>query len=342
MKNMMLNLAKDFSLRRHNTFGVDAYTKYYLSAKSITDIRNLVFSGIMRKEKYFIIGGGSNLLFRKNYEGLIISVDIPGIKVIEKSDTYVIIEAGAGELWHNFVEKCVNSDYYGLENLALIPGKVGAAPVQNIGAYGAEQKDFFHSLTAFDINNFKEVNLSYDDCNFAYRDSSFKNEFKNKLIVTNVRYKLSLIPQINTSYKDIADEIKKAGVINISSKFVFDTVCKIRNKKLPDPTQFGNAGSFFKNPIIDEKLYLKLKTQYPDMPAYNNPTGKKISAAYLIEKAGLKGSRVGEVGISPTHSLILINYGKAKGEDIYNFSEMIIRKIKQQFEIDLEREVIVV
>jgi UDP-N-acetylmuramate dehydrogenase len=338
----MLNLSQDFSLLQYNSFGIDAYTKYFYSVKSVADIRNLVFSDIMRTEKHFVIGSGSNILFKNDYEGLIISVDIHGLKVVEKSDTYIIIEAGAGENWHNFVEKCVNSDYYGLENLALIPGKVGAAPVQNIGAYGAEQKDFFHSLTAFDIDNFQEVELSFDDCHFAYRDSIFKHIYKNKFIVTAVRYKLSLIPDVNISYKDILDEIEKTGIINPNSKFIFNTVCKIRNKKLPNPSIYGNAGSFFKNPIIDKRHYNKLKSLYPDMPSYVNSAGKKIPAAYLIEKAGLKGSRVGEVGVSPNHSLILINYGRAKGEDIYNFSEMIIQTVKKKFDITLEREVIVV
>lgn len=338
----MNNLYKDKSLKDFNTFGFDINSKYYFSGKSEKDIRNLVFSDIMRKEKYFIIGCGSNLLFRGDYDGIIISVDIPGLRIIEKTDTDIIVEAGAGENWHDFVSKCVDSDYYGLENLALIPGKVGAAPVQNIGAYGVEQKDFFHSLTAFDIENFETVELSYHDCKFDYRDSVFKHEMKNRLIVTAVRYKLSLIPNINITYKDISEEIEKAGIINPNSKYVFDAVCRIRNRKLPDPLKFGNAGSFFKNPIVTNQQYNDLKTKYPEMPSYNNPLGKKIPAAYLIEKAGLKGYRVGDCGVSPNHALILINYGRAKGEEMYQFSESIIDKIRDEFDIQLEREVIVI
>ncbi|MCK5741926.1 MAG: UDP-N-acetylmuramate dehydrogenase, partial [Chlorobi bacterium] len=294
---------------------------------------------LYRDNKTILIGEGSNLLFVKDFDGLAISIDIMGIKQGQSEGDDVILEVGAGEKWHDLVSFGVDNNYYGMENLALIPGKVGSAAVQNIGAYGAEQKDFCISVQGFDLETGEIKTLSTYECEFSYRNSIFKNSLREKFIVTLVSYKVSCTEKYNLSYKALDQEIDKSHDL----RMVFDTVCRVRKSKLPDYNEIGNAGSFFKNPIIKKDLYDKIYSKNPEIQAYDTSGEKiKISAAKLIELAGWKGKRRGNAGVYKEHSLILCNYGKASGQEIYDLSEEIIASVKNKFEVELEREVIVV
>lgn len=339
----MLTIEYNKTLKALNTFKINAYASKYCEIACTTDIFELINSGLLNLNSYLVIGGGSNLLFTSDFDGLIIKSKLCEIEIIERTNDYSIVSAGSGLNWHKFLRYCINSDLYGLENLSKIPGTVGAAPVQNIGAYGIEQKDCFHSLTAINLITGERVELSKSDCQFDYRYSIFKSDdFANKYFIESVRYKLNHNPNINANYKDIQDKISLEKISSPDAKYLFKAIEEIRDAKLPDPEILGNAGSFFKNPIINLNHYNQLLLKYPDIPSYSDINGKKIPAAWLIEKSGLKGYRVGDAGISEKHSLILINYADAKGIDIYNLSELVINTVKDKFDIELEREVIVI
>lgn len=336
----MIALAKNVSLKNDNTFGIDAITKFYYSLTMPSKLEIIYNEGLFDKNKYIVLGGGSNILFTKNFEGLVISNQINGIQIYTGEKDSVLLEAGAGVNWDYLVRTAVRNQYYGLENLGLIPGNVGSAPVQNIGAYGVEQKDCFHSLVGFDIEKGIFRKLSAEECKFGYRTSIFKNELKDKFIITNVTYKLNreFIP--NLSYSELVTEITKFNIKEPDARYVYDTVCRLRKKKLPDPKELGNAGSFFKNPILNYNHYLELKDKNDALvsfPAEKNNV--KLSAARLIELCGFKGKRIGDAGVYQKHALILVNYGNATGQDIYNLSEEIRLSVLDKFGINLEREV---
>jgi UDP-N-acetylmuramate dehydrogenase len=337
-----MEILKQYNLKKHNTFGIPAIAEYFVSIKSEEDLLELVESPIFIENKRFVLGSGSNVLFSKDFDGLIISIDIKSYKIIDSDNDYVIIEAGAGEQWHDLVTLSLNNNYYGLENLALIPGKCGAAPVQNIGAYGIEQKDFFFSLDGFDITTKENRTLDKNQCLFSYRDSIFKHELKNNFIVTSVQYKLSKSFTPNLSYKELANELEKVTV-KISGKDVFDCVCKLRTSKLPDYNHQGNAGSFFKNPIICAEHFDAIKIKYPDLNGYANPNDTyKISAGWLIEKAGWKGKSIGNAAVSDRHALIIVNQGNATGAEIIHLANQITSDVKKLFHVNLEKEVIII
>lgn len=339
-----MQIFKDFSLQNYNTFNVDSKAKSFALIETYSDFINLYNNINKNNQKLYFLGNGSNILLTKDIESIVIHNKIKEINILQEDNENVFIEVSSGTNWHSFVEFCLENNFYGLENLALIPGSVGAAPVQNIGAYGAEQKDFFESLTVFDFNSGKSYNIFLDECGFDYRYSKFKtNEFSN-LFITKVQYKLKkkFIPNIN--YKDILNYFTKIPNFkpeNIEPQMVFDAICEIRNKKLPDYTIEPNAGSFFKNPLINKNTLENLLKIFPEMNYYEQNLGLyKISAAFLIEKAGWKGKKIGKVSVSDKHSLVLINRDKASGKEVEDFSEFIINDIFVKFQIKLVPEVI--
>lgn len=333
-----MTIQQNISLKQYNTFGIDSTAAFFAAFTSVDELQELTtyFSG---KEK-LILGGGSNILFTKDYAGAVLKNSIRGIEVIDEDDEHIHIKAGSGEMWHPFVLHCIHNHYAGVENLSLIPGCVGASPMQNIGAYGVEIKDIFHSLEAFHIQDKKIETFTKDACAFGYRESVFKNKYKNQFVITSVTYKLYKQPRINISYGAIARELEKMQVNTPTIKDVSDAVSNIRRSKLPDPTEIGNAGSFFKNPVIDQNHFQSILAAHPEIPHYPAEENKiKIPAGWLIEKAGWKGYRKNDYGVHARQALVLVNYGNAKGKEIYNLSEEIISDIYSKFDIQLEREV---
>ncbi len=334
-------ILKNYSLQKHNTFGIDVKTKYFFNFQSIKELQRFI-----KNEKYFnfpqiIIGEGSNLLFTKNFEGVVIYPQIKGIELISQTDNFYFVKAGAGIIWDNFVEYCVKNNWQGAENLSLIPGTVGATPVQNIGAYGVEAKDIIHSVEYVSLQNGEIYEIENKNCKFEYRDSIFKNILKNKMVVTNVVFKLNKKHIFNIDYKGITDELKHFKEINIQN--IRDAIIKVRNSKLPDIQKIGNAGSFFKNPVIDKKILEKIKEKYPQVPSFKLENNKyKIPAAYLIDKSELKGYRSKNVKVFENQPLVIVNCGNATGKEILELSKIVQSKVKQNFDIELEREVILV
>lgn len=338
----MFTIKNNFSLRQLNTFGVESHARWYVQIDSETDLKELFADVKWKNEDLLVLGGGSNTLFVKNFEGLVVHVHIRGIN--HQIDGHTIyVTAGAGEVWNNLVNYCVNHHFAGLENLSLIPGSVGASPIQNIGAYGVELMDVFHSCKAFEIETGQISMFSKADCSFSYRDSIFKGKQKNKYIITEVTYKLSTEFKPNISYGAIEQELKARGIKKPTIKDVSQVVSHIRVSKLPDPSTIGNAGSFFKNPIIEQKQFDDLQAFFPDIVHY--PAGEsqvKLAAGWLIEQCGWKGKVVGNTGTWKNQALVLVNHGNATGDEIFNFSSQIIESVQNRFGILLEREVNVI
>ncbi|HEX7413288.1 MAG TPA: UDP-N-acetylmuramate dehydrogenase [Bacteroidia bacterium] len=328
------------SLKKFHTFGTDVYAKYFTEINSIAEFKerqqNLIYTG----NDLLILGGGSNLLFTKNYEGLVIKNNLKGIEISKQDEDYVWVKAAAGENWHNLVLWCVANNYGGVENLSLIPGCVGASPMQNIGAYGVELKDVCHQVYAVDLQTGEEITFSNADCKFGYRESVFKNIYRNKYLITAVVFKLNKKPVFNTSYGAIEQELQAMGVTQPTIKAISDAVIHIRQTKLPDPAKLGNAGSFFKNPEVTKQKHDALKQQFPKLVAYPLDNGNyKLAAGWLIEQCGFKGQRIGDAGVHANQALVLVNYGAASGNDIYALSQQIISTVSITFEVTLEREV---
>jgi len=331
-------MQKEVSLKPFNTFGIEVRTSLFASFSSITELIDLLPT--IRTNETLISGGGSNMLFTKDFDGLFIRNCINGIKEIERTETHVVIEAGAGELWHDFVMYCVDRGYGGLENLSLIPGCVGASPMQNIGAYGVEIKDTFTYLDAVEIATGKVKRFHLADCAFGYRESVFKRELKNQYVICSVAFTLSLNPIMNTSYGVIETELQHMGITTPSIKDVSNAVIRIRQSKLPDPKQLGNAGSFFKNPVVSNEVLTSIQSSYERVPSYPAGDGHvKLAAGWLIEQAGWKGKRFGNVGVHELQALVLVNYGGGTGTEIYELSQRIIEDIQEKFGVSLEREV---
>ncbi|MGZ5254290.1 MAG: UDP-N-acetylmuramate dehydrogenase, partial [Flavitalea sp.] len=299
------------SLKQYNTFGINVSAKEYAEFESIEDLQQIDLN-----RYHLVLGGGSNILFTQNINGLVLKNNIRGIDVIGETDDHVFIKAGAGENWHQLVLSTVNRGLGGMENLSLIPGNTGASPMQNIGAYGVEIKDIFHSLEAYNILDKTMVTFKNADCIFGYRESVFKNKYKGQFIISSVSFRLNKNPSINTSYGAIRQELEKMGVINPGVKDVSNAVINIRSSKLPDPKLIGNAGSFFKNPLVDTALADTIKSSFPSMPYF--PTGNKVklAAGWLIEQCGWKGYRKGDAGCYDKQALVLVNFGTANGSEI--------------------------
>ena len=331
-------IEQNISLQAFNTFGFDLKAENFIRFNSIVGLSEILKEH--QEKPLFILGGGSNILLTKNIAGLVLKNEIKGIKIIEDHEDYVIVEAGAGEVWHEFVLHCINFGWAGIENLSLIPGSVGASPMQNIGAYGVEIKDVFVYLSALNIATGKIEIFNAEQCKFAYRESVFKQALKGKYVICYVAFKLSKKAIKNTSYGAIEDELKKMGISSPSIEDISKAVISIRQSKLPNPAVIGNAGSFFKNPIVSEELVKKLQEIYPDIPNYPSTNGtKKLAAGWLIEKAGWKGKTIGNIGVHKNQALVLVNYGGGSGEEILALSTAIIEDIKSKFNVELEREV---
>ena len=329
------------SLKSLNTFGISVSAEWFAVCKSTEDFREALDEAKNNlKSDVLILGGGSNILFTQNYCGLVLKNNIAGISLLREDDDFYYIKAGAGENWHAFVMHCVNHGYAGVENLSLIPGSVGAGPMQNIGAYGVELKDVFYELTALHRDTHALVTFTLSDCAFDYRSSVFKTIFKDQYVIVDVTFKLRKKPVYNTSYGAIEEELEKAGA-ELSIKSISDAVIRIRQSKLPDPAEIGNAGSFFKNPSIPVSQYETLKQHYPSLPGYPSSVEGhiKTAAGWLIEQCGWKGYRKDDYGVHRHQALVLVNYTNAPGKAIYDLSEEIIRSVKEKFGIELEREV---
>ena len=335
-----MDIKQNFSLINNNTFGIDVKAKYFAEVFSIDELKEL-----LSLEKYgslskFILGGGSNILFTRDFNGLVIKISSAEIKIIKEDEESVFVKANAGVNWNELVLYCIDRDFGGIENLSLIPGKVGAAPIQNIGAYGQELKDVFYSLNGIFIDNLEERIFYKDECRFAYRNSIFKKELKNKFIITDVTLKLNKRPVPNTSYGTIEEELKKKNLNKITIKDISKIVCDIRMSKLPDPSKIGNAGSFFKNPEISKEKFKELVNKFPDIIGYNTADNMvKVPAGRLIENAGLKGKRIGNTGTHYKQALVIVNYGNATGEEIFEFKNLIKKTIFEKYNIELEEEV---
>ncbi len=333
-------LVRNISLKPHNTFSIDVSAAYFSTFDSIKNLTELLLQS--KKLPIFILGGGSNVLFTEDYKGLVLKNEILGFKKIEENHNSVVIEAGAGINWHTFVVKCIDLNYGGLENLSLIPGNIGASPMQNIGAYGVEIKDVFEYLDALHIATGKLKRFYKTDCAFDYRESIFKRKLKGEYIICRVAYRLSKNNhKLNTSYGAIEAELKKMQITKPTIRDVSNAVIAIRQSKLPDPSKIGNAGSFFKNPVVPKKTLRELLKIYPNIPYYPAQNQEvKLAAGWLIEQAGWKGKTFkDQYGVHKRQALVLVNYKDAKGKEILKLSEKIINDVARKFDVRLEREV---
>jgi UDP-N-acetylmuramate dehydrogenase len=324
------------SLLPYNSFHLDVNAAEFISVATVEELQNVLNS----TEPKLVLGGGSNLLLTKNVDGLVLKIEIIGIDEVKEDNTHIYVRAGAGENWHAFVSYTMKRNWGGLENLSLIPGSVGAAPIQNIGAYGVELKDVFYELEAYDRKEKKVFSFGVNDCYFGYRDSIFKSSGKGRYIILNVTFLLHKNPVLSTHYGAIREELKKMGVASPTIQDVSNAVIKIRQSKLPDPAVIGNAGSFFKNPVVDQAKFLLLSAKYPEMPAYPHEDQLvKLAAGWLIEQCGWKGYRKGDAGVHAHQALVLVNYGNATGKEILELSTRIVESVHKKFGVTLEKEV---
>lgn len=336
-------IQENITLKNLNTFGVDAKASYFVKAQNKQDLIQLLSLKEFQHLPKFVLGEGSNILFTQDYPGLVIKVAMKGIQLEQEDDNYVWIQVGAGENWHDFVIYCVKHGYAGIENLSLIPGTVGAAPIQNIGAYGAELKDVFIELTALNLQEGSIRIFKKEDCQFGYRDSIFKHAYKNQFIILSVVLRLSKKPNFNISYGNLKETLELMQIKDLNIKAISDAVIRIRCSKLPDPKKIGNAGSFFKNPIISYADFLKVKKSYPDIPHFNNSKDTiKLNAAWLIEQCGWKGKRFGNIGVYEKQALILVNYANGTAAEIQELANKIQQSVAKKFGVSLSPEVIYV
>lgn len=334
-----MRILRNFSLKNYNTFGIDVKAQRFVSVQSIEELRQ-----ILRKtyaSELFVLGGGSNLLLTNTISKTVIHVAIKGKEIISESPTEVIVKAAAGENWHEFVLWTLKHQLGGLENLSLIPGNVGTAPVQNIGAYGVELKDNFVSCHALNIQTLEEKEFDLEQCEFEYRNSVFKNELKGQYIITSVKFRLTRKNHVlKTDYGSIKEELEAAAINKPTPTDISNAVIKIRQSKLPNPKEIGNSGSFFKNPIISSEHFENILKDYPEVPGYKISEKEiKVPAGWLIDKAGFKGYREGDAGVHKNQALVLVNYGNASGKEILELSKKIQASIFEKFRIELEPEV---
>lgn len=337
----MIQVYQNSSLKEFNTFGLETRARHYARPVDMEALKELLKQNGMNNQPLLVLGEGSNILFLNNFEGLVIQAGMKGMELLEDEGEEVLVKVGASENWDHWVEYSLEQGWYGLENLSLIPGSVGSSPVQNIGAYGVELKDHFEWLEAWDLKENQPVKLDLKACGFAYRDSIFKREAAGRYIITHVIFRLKRKAELQLDYGNVREEFRKAK--GNSAMDLRNVIISIRNSKLPDPSLYGNAGSFFKNPMVDRTIYNCIRVEYPEIPFYPyNGNQMKIPAGWLIEKAGWKGKRIGNVGTWPAQALVLVNYGGATGQEIFDFSEKILEDVDQKFGISLEREVRVI
>lgn len=332
-------LEKNCSLQPYNTFGIDVQATAFDRFSSVSSLETCLKNNTTGLE-LLIVGGGSNILLTKNFDGLVLKNEIKGFEVISENDQTVIVQVGAGEIWHEFVLKCIELGFAGVENMSLIPGSVGASPMQNIGAYGVEIKDVFHSLEAYHIESGVIHTFDKEQCEFGYRESVFKRKLKGQYVIVSVSFQLSKIATIHKNYGAIETQLTEMGISNPSIKDISDAVIAIRRSKLPDPAVLGNAGSFFKNPVVDQEIVAIILQKFPDAPNYPAETGKrKLAAGWLIEQTGWKGKTIDTCGVHKLQALVLVNYGGSTGQQIYDLSTQIIASVHEKFGVTLEREV---
>ncbi len=336
-----MQVHQNTSLKQYNTFGINVIARFFSAFTNADELAEVLeLSGINNR---LILGGGSNLLFTKNVDGLVLKTEIGGIEIVKEDDAFVFVKAGAGVNWHQLVMYSVEQNFGGVENLSLIPGNVGASPIQNIGAYGVETKDVFFELEAYHIVEKRVIKFTNTDCEFGYRESVFIRKLKNQFVILNVTFQLRKHPIFTTSYGAINQELEKMGVTNLSVQTISQAVINIRSSKLPDPKVIGNAGSFFKNPSVSAEKYDELKNKFPAIVGYSNVDGTmKLAAGWLIEQCGWKGYRKGDAGCYEKQALVLVNYANATGKEIYDLSEEILQTVQQKFGVVLEREVNIV
>lgn len=333
-----MQVHENISLKPYNTFSIEAKARFFNTFSSTEELEEHLM--LYSEYPIFILGGGSNILFTGDYDGTVLKNDIKGIELQHEDADYVYVKVGAGENWHQFVLHCLNHNWAGVENLSLIPGDVGASPIQNIGAYGVELIDIFWSLEALHIAERRIHTFTPVDCEFGYRDSIFKNRYKNDYAILSVTFQLKKKPVFHTSYGAITEELEKMGVKDLSIKAISQAVISIRTSRLPDPKTIPNAGSFFKNPEVPVEKYEELKLKFPDIVAYPLAKGTvKLAAAWMIEQCGWKGYRKGDAGCHAKQALVLVNYGNATGDEIYQLSEEILQSVNKKFGVLLEREV---
>jgi UDP-N-acetylmuramate dehydrogenase len=334
-----MNIQENISLLPFNTFGIDKNARFFAIATSTEDVKQLIQKSKEMNVPLFILGGGSNILLTKNLEALVMKIEIKGFELIEEDENGVLVKVGAGESWHEFVLYCIQKNWGGVENLSLIPGTVGASPMQNIGAYGIEIKEVFDHLEAINRNT-NEVRKFYsEECKFGYRESVFKNDLKEQYVITHVVFRLSKSPVIHAEYGAIRQTLKEKGIETPIIKDISDAVIEIRRSKLPDPAHIGNAGSFFKNPTVPVSIFENIKSEFPNVPGFPNEEGVKIPAAWLIEQTGWKGKRFGNIGVHQFQPLVLVNYGGGEGNDIKELSSKIQESVLNKFNVLLQPEV---
>ncbi|MEN2283065.1 UDP-N-acetylmuramate dehydrogenase [Algoriphagus sp. SE2] len=334
-----MNIQENISLKPFNTFSLDKKARFFTSVNSREQLIEALIWARNLGIEVFILGGGSNILLTQDINSLVIKIEISGIDVVKENSEFIWVKVGAGENWHNFVLHAIENNWAGVENLSLIPGTVGASPMQNIGAYGIEVKDVFHSLRALNRASLEQKEFNSEECKFGYRESVFKNELKGKFIITSVTFKLKKKPNFNLDYGAIKEVLAVEADSELTLRAVSDAVIKIRQSKLPDPKEIGNAGSFFKNPTISKDSWLKLQQTYPKIPGYDLPEGMKVPAAWLIDQCGWKGKRFGEIGVHENQPLVLVNFGQGDGLEVKLLSEKIQQSVNEKFGIDLIPEV---
>lgn len=337
-------IKENVSLKPYNTFGVEAIAKYFAVASNQDEVREILNWTKENNQKILLLSGGSNMLIVNDWDGLALKIEMHGIEIVESNEDEAIVKVNSAEVWNDFVQWCIERDLGGLENLSLIPGRAGTAPIQNIGAYGVEIKDTMTELTALEIATGQLRTFTNEQCKFGYRDSVFKNELKGQYLILDVSFKLTKKNhKLHTEYGAIRNELAQMGIDKPTIKDVAQAVIKIRQSKLPDPKKIRNSGSFFKNPVIDQKLFDELKLKFPEIVGYPSGDDKvKVAAGWLIENAGWKGKRFEDAGVHKDQALVLVNYGNATGKEIYDLSEKIIQDIFEKYNIHLEREVNVI
>ena len=334
-----MQIKQNISLKPYNTFGIDVIAKHFVSVANINELQHVL--SLDEFPKKLILGGGSNILLTKNFDGLVVINNLKGIKIISEDENFAFVKCHAGENWHEFVLWCINNGFGGIENLSLIPGNVGTAPIQNIGAYGVELKDVFESCEALCKETEKLQSFTKSDCDFGYRNSIFKQQAKGKFIITSVSFKLTKQNhKLNINYGTISSELENKGIQHPSIKDISEAVIHIRESKLPNPKDIGNSGSFFKNPVIAKTQFNELLKKFSDVPSYPvSDEEVKVPAGWLIEKSGFKGKTFNNYGVHKKQALVLVNYGGAKGSDILNLSKLIQKTVKRLFGITIEAEV---
>lgn len=330
---------ENFSLKPYNTFGIDVSARYFEELNDLQQLANLKSLPCFERNS-LILGGGSNILLTKDFDGLVVHNNLQGISIVREDDTSVILKAASGIIWHDLVLHAISKGFGGIENLSLIPGRVGASPMQNIGAYGVELKDVFYALEAWNIAKEQIEVFNKEECQFGYRESVFKNIYKNKYIILSVSFELRKNPKVNVSYGAIEQTLKEMNISKPSIKDVSDAVITIRSSKLPNPAEIGNAGSFFKNPVVSNQFAENLQRRFPQMPTYKvGESETKIPAGWLIEQAGWKGKTFGNYGVHKNQALVLVNYGNATGENLKNLAFDIKKDVMEKFNIDIYPEV---